>query len=138
MSKYFVIIDEVFPDLVHIEALEPIEQLTACALAFEDSAGNRIEAVKGISCFTEYTRAFETIIDDLAEYAKDETQRAFGHYNTLKANADCYDANWSDGYTIEESVFGETAESAHKLSSIGYAVTRLLKDAAKHLRDEMD
>lgn len=138
MRKYFVIIDEVFPDLVRIEELEPIEQLTECVLAFEDSKGNRIEAVKGISCFTEYTRAFETVIVDLANRAKEETQNAFLHYNTLQANADCYDANWSDGYTIEESVFVEAAESAHKLSSIGYAVTRLLKDAAKHLREEMD
>ena len=138
MSKYFVIIEgDDLPDL-HLEELEPVEQLTDDVLAFKDAKGNRIEAIKGISCFTSYDRALEQVVNDLAEFAKQEVLYTLTHSSALKANADCYDANWSDCYTIEESVFSDVAESALNLSTVGYVMTRLLRNAAKHYREEMD
>ena len=138
MSKYFVIIEGDDLTDLHIEELEPVEQLTDCMLAFKDAIGNRIEAIKGVSCFTSYDKVLEQVVNDLAESAKQEVLATLIHSSTLKANADCYDANWSDGYTIEESVFSEVAENSWNLSTVGYVMTRLLRDAAKHYREEMD
>lgn len=138
MSKYmFVVRYPSDPDKIHIERLE-IKEQRDCYVTFVNQENQTVTGSWGVDCFEEYVGAFKAALHWLGVMAEETVEDSNDQFVILKANADCYDANWSDGYTIEESVFGEAAKSTCRLANIGYAVTRLLKDAAKYLREEMD
>jgi len=138
MSKYmFVVLYSSDPYKIRIERLE-VHDRRDRYFTFVTSENRVITGSCGVDCFEEYVDAFKQALHYLGVMAEETVEDANEQFHILASNADCYDANWSDGYTIEESVFGEMSESTLKLTAIGYAVTRLLKEAAKYLREEMD